>query len=77
MTEKTMTLYFKKDGKVKRATRYTKRRFFAFIRACSAEKYRVVVKYDNSEYPGEPLNDSGWYSNKQKLLETTRAFLNE
>jgi hypothetical protein len=63
-------LYVKNNGEVSRYHSSTNRKFFAKIRACSGEEYRVYIKYlDNS------INSSLWETNKKRILQIARAFL--
>ena len=77
MKVKTRTLYIKKKGKTTIHSYTTNRRFLSAVRACSGERFRVLVKYldPKKEYGGVPSNDSGWYENKRELLRVAKAFL--
>jgi len=73
---KNITLFVKNGKEVKRYLTHSYRRFYAKLRACSGQGYRVLIKYCHpEEYAYLPTNDSGWYTNKEKLLKTARAFL--
>lgn len=79
MDIKSRIIYVKGGRKVKRYIPTTNRRFFARCQAWSGERYRILVRYHDreKEYDGEPLNDSGWYTDKKELIKTARAFFEE
>jgi len=74
---KIRTLYIKKGKQVSRCSLSTNRRFLARIRDRSGDSFRVVITYtdDKKEYDGIPNNDTGWCTDKESLVKTTKAFL--
>ena len=79
MKVKSRSLYLKNGKEVTRHSFATNRRFLARLRAYSGDSFCVLVKYEdkNKEYRLTPYNNSGWYSDKEELLETAKAFLEE